>query len=443
MIECCFQMLRFTPWIGALNGLLMIHFIYSWYSSAKKTGWKIDFWFFNLFLLYIINTGILYPFSASIYHIPATIGYYHKIIEWVDRAFFINLLGYACLWIGRYLFDRTTDHSVLKKILAFFDPFCSLIEENIKNKKVVFVLSVISLLLGSWLFAFQFKTGEFFKLRSYFLKQEGLRPVFNFIITLFPIATSYLSLRYLHFKEKQGLFFFLLLTFFSFFFGMRAVAIFSLLFFLSYRVYLQKGTFRWKPFFLSTLGIFALTLYIDLLRQGVANPTPLLMKMFFDFFYGNTFSDLRDFAWLLAFWDGELFYGKTYCAGLLSFIPRTLSPLRQEWGFSMITNEWIGFDLEEMPGLRPGIFGEAYFNFSYAGVILFGFLLGYILRFADTSIKETVSLEKDIIKGYARTFLFSFVLQLSVSTGLRTIYLFILVNIVLYSIRRIRFRSFS
>jgi hypothetical protein len=171
------------------------------------------------------------------------------------------------------------------------------------------------------------------------------------------------------------------------------------------------------------------------MREGEFNPLIACQQFFVHYLYGNNFSDTRDFACLLSYWDGEFLYGKTYVAALLSFIPRALIPLREEWGIAMVTNQWVGFDSAVMPGLRPGLFGEAFFNFGFLGVAFFGWLFGFVLKFADEKIKEHVHLSKDLIKGYSYTLLFSFVSVLMITGGMWTFYVFILVNFALIPFR--------
>ena len=101
----------------------------------------------------------------------------------------------------------------------------------------------------------------------------------------------------------------------------------------------------------------------------------------------------------------------------------------------MYTNGLTGFDSELMPGLRPGLFGEAFLNFGYVGVIFFGFLFGFALRYADVKIKTFVSESKDIIRGYSHQIVFSFVSFLSTSSAMWGFYAFVLIHLGLILVR--------
>ncbi len=95
----------------------------------------------------------------------------------------------------------------------------------------------------------------------------------------------------------------------------------------------------------------------------------------------------------------------------------------------MYTNGLTGFDSDVMPGLRPGVFGESFFNFSYPGVILFGILYGFALRYGDYKIKEYVGRSKDLIRGGSYLLIFSLVSHLSISASMWSFYVFLFFNL--------------
>ena len=79
-----------------------------------------------------------------------------------------------------------------------------------------------------------------------------------------------------------------------------------------------------------------------------------------------------------------LAWGKTYLAALLSFVPSSIFPFRETYGFGRYSLEilYLGDDSPIAPtygGLRPTFVGEAYLNGGIAGVVLFGVFLGVIL----------------------------------------------------------------
>lgn len=128
------------------------------------------------------------------------------------------------------------------------------------------------------------------------------------------------------------------------------------------------------------LGLLTLAVYLGDVREGQYNLFRTIATLGIKFFYGNNFSDLRDFAWVKSYWDGEYFLGRTQLAGFLAFIPSAISSFRAEWNWGVVTTSLAGLDPTITPGLRAGVFGEMYFNFGLAGVLLAGFVNGYFLR---------------------------------------------------------------
>jgi hypothetical protein len=132
----------------------------------------------------------------------------------------------------------------------------------------------------------------------------------------------------------------------------------------------------------AALVVLLFVFYVGDVREGQYSLLLTAANFGVLFFYGNNFSDLRDFAWMLAFWDGEWLAGRTQLAGALGFIPAFLSPFRTEWGWGRVSVEMVGIGFRDTPGLhpglRPGAFGEPYLNFGLPGVILGGLALGYV-----------------------------------------------------------------
>ena len=111
------------------------------------------------------------------------------------------------------------------------------------------------------------------------------------------------------------------------------------------------------------IGGVAALLSISVLLDGLREPVFSLSQTIGTFglktLYGNSFSDIRDFALILSFWNGEHFLGLTYLAGIFAFIPRFLSPFRDTWALGVVTARMAGFLPTEHPGLRVGMFGRS------------------------------------------------------------------------------------
>lgn len=99
------------------------------------------------------------------------------------------------------------------------------------------------------------------------------------------------------------------------------------------------------------------------------------------------FPEIADGALLLKAartYDVPFAYGKTYLAAVLSFIPSSIFPFREIWGFGRYSLEilYLGQNTPIAPtygGLRPTFVGEAFLNGGDFGVVTFGVVLGIIL----------------------------------------------------------------
>jgi oligosaccharide repeat unit polymerase len=223
-------------------------------------------------------------------------------------------------------------------------------------------------------------------MRARALETPVLRPLYNLASTVLPLLIA-IALLAAGERRKITLWVLaLLLLLPAVLTGSRGVAFGGLLSYavtvLCYRS-LHEGldARRVGKMLLAAAVILLLVFYLEDVRQGRYNIAATVAGFGFDFFYGNNFSDLRDFAWLLAYWDGEWLGGRTQLAGLLGFVPAILSPFRTYWGWGRVSTDMVGLGTREVAsahgGLRPGTFGELYLNFGLVGVVLGGLLLGY------------------------------------------------------------------
>lgn len=139
-------------------------------------------------------------------------------------------------------------------------------------------------------------------------------------------------------------------------------------------------------------AVLLAAVYLADVREGQYNIALTVATLGAKLFYGNNFSDLRDFAWVRSYWSGDHFLGRTQLAGLLAFVPSALSTFREEWNWGVITTSIVGLDSRIHPGLRTGPFGEMYFNFGLAGVVLSGVFYGYVARRIHTTTLAAVNL---------------------------------------------------
>jgi hypothetical protein len=162
-------------------------------------------------------------------------------------------------------------------------------------------------------------------------------------------------------------------------------------------------------------ALLVAAVYLGDVREGQFNIFRTIATLGIKLFYGNNFSDLRDFAWVRSYWDGTYYLGKTQLAGLLGFIPSFISPFRAEWNWGVVTTSITGLDPLVNPGLRAGMFGEMYFNFGVPGVLIAGFLYGYTIRRVQNASLAAV---RDLPVAAARLKIFAGMITLSLVSSL-------------------------
>lgn len=431
-IELANGLLRFSLPLLILDFMLILHFISSWYYTKKKTGWVIDYWYFTLFLLFFIPVLLMYPFNASFMNIIAVGNNYYKIEKYVDEAFLITIAGYVSLWIGRYLYDTMKFKTVFGIIYPFIKPIEKIVYSNLRSKITIIILSSVTSIMILYVVWIQIKYGYLFNPRKLFLQNGVLRPLYNATISLYPLSLMYLFLFFLNKRETKIKFMIYILLILGIFLGTRGAILGSIVSLYLFYIFNKKGKENvFKIFIIGLLVIFA-ALYIDSLRYGKFDILNCLSHGLVEIFYGNNFSDTRDFAWVLSYWNGKYFLGKTYIAGLISFIPRFLSKYRSKWSISVVTDGIVGFSPSEHAGLRPGMFGEVYLNFGIYGVILLGLIAGYFLRYVDSQIKKSVIIDKDIKKAYSKTIIFGFISKFFITAGFWSFYVFVCINFLLF-----------
>ncbi|HJR16395.1 MAG TPA: hypothetical protein VJ808_06035 [Gemmatimonadales bacterium] len=328
---------------------------------------------FGLFLPILLQ----YPFAFSPIN-GLTIGAdnYLKYRSEVDSAFLITLSGWIALVAGYFTCGRRTPH---------FIPM-TLVWSGLRvwTQSVFLQLSSAFILV---LFALLFSLGMLGPEGARNIAQTlpALRPIYNIAHVLLPLTIAIGLFVGVQRRRRFILVLAVLNVGLATLTGARAVAFGGLLLvaivFLIHASLLQRLSIARAVMLVPiALGILILALYLGDLREGQYNLFRTVATLGIKLFYGNNFSDLRDFAWVKSSWNGEYFLGRTQLAGLLAFIPSAVSSFRAEWNWGVVTATLVGLDPLVSPGLRAGVFGEMYFNFGLPGVLLAGFLNGYLVR---------------------------------------------------------------
>lgn len=126
-------------------------------------------------------------------------------------------------------------------------------------------------------------------------------------------------------------------------------------------------------------GVVALGLIYSNIRSSSSSAGGIY-SAFEEMLYGNTFSDIRDGAYVLRgidFAGGNFLNGKTYQAAFALLAPGHFGDLKTNYLYGTFTTEtlfgWVGHF-----GLRGGWFLEPYFNFGILGVVCFAVAMGYV-----------------------------------------------------------------
>ncbi len=408
-------------------------FAISYYRNCYRRGYRIDFWHAELFLLCVLPNMIMLPFARSDLNIIVLGNDLDSVVTAVPTVFLIALLGYSAVLAGSAFWRLNAGLGIRKATAEILDlvPRCSMM--LMSSRPVLVFQAGLCLVLQFLILALYFSANGFaFDLRAYTFENPTLRPVALVISNYSIVIASHCLARYVDFKERILLLCTLALTFGLVFFGARGnlVAVYiSVL--LCYFIWLRNRISLLRITGVVTV-ITLFGFYLGNVRAGDYSLGGFFASFLDAVFYGNTFSDLRDFAWVYSAWDHVFWGGKTYLAAILSFVPRFASQFRDTWALGAMTAATAGFDPEVHPGLRPGIFGEGFFNFGLSGVVATGVMLGVILRRVDTDVKHALSaVEPSMMKAFASTILVTVATTLAVSAGFSGLY--ILAGIYLFS----------
>lgn len=396
-----------TSWnlLYVLDLFAIFLFAVSYYRNCYRKGYRIDFWHGNLFLTCVFPNMFMLPFAKSELNGLVVGKDLDAIVAALPTVFLVTLLGYFSILAGGAAWRLRLGVGVRKAAVQVLDviPRCSMM--LMSSRGILVFQAALCFLLQLLILTLYFSQRGFgFDLRGYTFENPTLRPVALIISNYSVIIAAHCLARYADTKERILLGCTLLLSFGLLFFGARAnlLAIYINVLL----CYMVKRRSKISLFKIVTmvLIITAVGFYLGNVRAGAYSPTEFLASIGFLLFYGNNFSDLRDFAWVYAGWNHVFWAGKTYLAAILAFVPRFASQFRDTWGVGVATDLTAGLDPQVHPGLRPGLFGEGFFNFGLFGVVLVGLLLGMALRHVDIEVKRAfASSRPSMRKAFAST----------------------------------------
>ncbi len=401
----------------------ILHFVWSYYWHCYRKGYSIDYWHFALFQSLLV-TSIMLPFNRSVLNVISfgPILLKHSL-PYVDEAFLISALGYGSFLLGGALW-RVNLHVGLRQAYSHLlnQPVrASLL--LLRSPRLMMVLGAIALGMMAIILAIYFATVGFgLRVEGYLLMHPAVRPFAQFAAFI-AITVGGLALgRYEVRRERSMLLLAGLITIVLFFYGARGFLLAVLE--LPLLVWIIRRGRRVRIIYLVGMLVFALfaATVLDAVRHAQFSPKKILLNAGLSIAFGNSFSDTRDFSLVLSFWDRSFFLGKTYLAGLLAFVPRFLSPFRDQWALGVVTATMAGFSPKEHAGLRIGASGEAYLNFGLPAVILVGMFAGSITKLIDMRIKEAVALDPHDVRVYSYFTLGVLVGAVTNSVGFSSLY---------------------
>jgi len=435
--------IRVNGFVFLLNTLLLLHFIINYFWSSYRKGFKVDFWHAKAFLIFVVPILIMYPTAASYWHEWRMGHAVFSVQPYVNQAYLINAVGYIAAYAGYYFYNVTRHRTLAYFIVDRVNrPFARLTYFALLNRTGMHFLFGLGIFFSTVFLAIAVpRYGLNFQLRDYSLADPTIKPLLNFTLASYvPIVLMLFGIRYYQFREKVIALYFCVFAFVLFFSGSRSGFLLPLLNLIVFYAIVKRRRISLTAILLLGFTFLMTAFYLGALRNGENTSFGSLINNFsLNLFYGNNFSDITDFAWVLTGWDGRFLNGMTYVAGLLSFIPRSLSELRETYTFGVFTARAVGFNPTMHAGFHIGPYGEIFLNFNWIGVVVLGFSSGYVLRYVDASIKEQINGHEPhlILKIYSLSIIFVFVNSFYNTNGFWANYILIFVLLSAYGVRQI------
>lgn len=335
------------------------------------------FTIFNIYIYVMLFTYIIitpFQFSNQAWY---KLDYVNAepFYPYLYKSISINFIGTVIFLLAEIYYENRNKASYMGEGL------CLKVQKSCIYQAVcmIFVFSALS-----WLYiVFKYNGGLplFNGGRTFFYNSGAISFIYQSLGIVISALAMYFGLNWIN--TNKGLMWFCIGAFLSISTGNRGTFFLSIVYpfllMLMYKRYKRISLSMILKLAVVFVVLIVFALFIGTYRTGTLSNYSMLSSLL----YGNTFSDIRDGSYL--FWGYDTFMnntvigGKTYLAGILSFIPSSLSEFRTEWSWGrfstikMFNGVWSNHF-----GFRGGNSFEAYVNFRMPGVILVSLLKGYI-----------------------------------------------------------------
>jgi hypothetical protein len=295
-----------------------------WYVRFRRNG-VLSFDVFFVFMYVYLPIVFMSIFAWSPLNMVSTGDWHWRYLDKLREAFYVSLAGAATFLVAALVAGRDSSpppgyHWVRRSICDFW-----------MRKQGIALLVTLTALFGSTVVA----TVGVVQARQTVAEHTEFRPTAHIFNSLAVIA---MTVTLIEGYRRRSAFLTALgaaLTLAMVGFGTRKVTVGTMLYYAAMRVINTRSR---RVVLMATLaGVLAVSLVtsalvVEALRNDDLTADRLAMGPM-HFIFGNNLSELRDFAWILSGWDGELLKGKTYAAGFLAFIPSALLPDRTARGW--------------------------------------------------------------------------------------------------------------
>lgn len=395
-----------------LYTLCIVYFIVYLCYKYKKRAYIIST--FNVgFFLYTFNIAISPIFFNSDTSWKG-LGISAAVVmeKYMNESLIINCMGYLLYITFLFLFEFGNKEP--KKVLRV-----SRIVENSISNQVIDIVYIVMIFFWHVICLVYCKGYPLFNGKRTFYLNTSISSIYLFFNMVILLFTFYYAIRYALNKKKIVFMIVGIVTIALQ--GNRAALITNLLLpifiiFIYQKLLVRKQYDSEKKYETYNVGkkkkrsaikkvvivvpfLVVLGLWLQFVRKGNNGS---VQQIIFELLYGNTFSDLRDGAFILKGFEentnSEFLCGKTYLAALISFVPSSLSEFRYIWSWGRYTTTGL-FGYINHFGLRGGNVMEAYINFKWIGVFMSAAIQGFIGAKLEKIFHSIFISEKVSIKG--------------------------------------------